>query len=241
MKRLEFEGLIAGAAFSAELSPEARSPGETVVVGLWRSSPFGSFIDVMWVRGDGERVLLAPSPPVHEFLTSVYEFDRAEIVSVRGGWDGDAVRVEAGPVRLRLRAGRRDWRSWLFALRPRPLLRLPSWIALEDRIARPLVGLVLGGAPGVRAAGTAPGGQREWYGIQDYRPLVEGRLLLEGCDAGRLVELPASLGIGLSAFPSAPAVVHVLTIIEAVGAVENRRTGRAGDGRGRGSRGGRAP
>ncbi|MDP8961273.1 MAG: hypothetical protein M3N32_06645 [Actinomycetota bacterium] len=214
MNRLEFEGLIAGAAFSPEPSPEAGSPGETVVAGVWRSSPFGSFIDVMWVRGDGERVLLAPSPPVGEFLTSVYEFDRAEVVAVRGGWDGETVRVEAGPICLWLRAGRRDWRSWLFALRPRPLLRLPHWIALEDRIARPLVGRLLGGAPGVRAAGRAPGGQREWYGIRDYRPLVEGHLLFESRDAGRLVDLPAGLGIGLSAFPLAPAVVHVLTTIE---------------------------
>lgn len=202
--RTAFCGLIAGAGFSG---------GETLVVGAWRSSPLGRFIDVMWIRPDSERVLLAPSPSVADFVSSVYAFDRVEVVAIRGGWDGGAVAVEAAPLRLRLVAGRRDWRSWLLALRPRPLRRWPPWLAVEDRLARPLVGRLIGAA-GVRAAGRAPGGQREWYGVEDYRPVVDASLQVDGRDAGRLSALPPDLGVGMSAFPTAPAVVHVCALIE---------------------------
>ncbi|HWB72283.1 MAG TPA: hypothetical protein VG452_08690, partial [Egibacteraceae bacterium] len=145
-----FTGLIAAAAFRGTYrrpapDPDRRQPApagsEVVVVGAWRHSPLGRFVDVMWVRGDGHRVLLAPSEAVARFVSSVYVFDRVQVVALRGGWDGTAVTVEAGPLRLRLQAGPRDWRSWLFALRPRVLRRWPPWLALEERVARPLVAL----------------------------------------------------------------------------------------------------
>lgn len=206
MTRLDiFSGCIAAAGFET---------GETVVVGVWRSSPFGRFVDVMWVRPDGERVLLAPTPHVRDYVTSLYTFDRAEVVAVTGGFDGRAVAAEAGPVRVRLVAGERDLRSWLFALRPRRLRRSPAWITFEDRLARPVVGRLIGGADGVRAAGVAPGGQREWYGVDDYRRVESASLTVDGVDAGALRGLAADLGIGLSAFPTVPAIVSVGTLVE---------------------------
>ena len=87
-----FRGCIAAAGFAA---------GDAVVVGAWRTSPFGSFVDVMWVRPDGTRVLLAPSPPVADYVASLYSFDEVVATPVRGGWDGAAVGVEAGPLRVR--------------------------------------------------------------------------------------------------------------------------------------------
>lgn len=200
-----FVGCITGVAFAA---------GDTVVVGAWRRSPFGRVVDVMWRRPDGERVLLAPSEQLRDHVAGLYRFDRTAVVAVTGGWDGGAVAVAAGPLRLRALAAGRDWRSWLFALRPRPLRESPAWITLEDRLARPWVGRLLGGAGGVRAAGVAPGGQREWYGVADYRPLADAQLLVDGRDAGAPVRLGADLGVGLSAFPSAPAIVWVTTLIE---------------------------
>lgn len=203
--RHRFDGCISAAGFVS---------GDAVVVGAWRSSPLGGFVDVMWVRPDGERVLLAPSTAVRDYVTDLYRFDRAEVVAVRGGWDGGAVAVDAGPLALRLLAGRRDWRSWLFATRPAALRRAPAWITVEDRLARPFVGRLLGGADGVRAAGVAPGGQREWYGAHDYRPLRDGALRVDGVDCGPMRDLPTDLGVGLSSFPTEPAVVFVTTIVE---------------------------
>lgn len=200
-----FTGCIAAGGFRA---------GDTVVVGCWRRSPLGRLVDVMWVRPDGERVLLAPSAAAAVYVSTLYAFDRTEVVDIEGGFDGSAVAVCAGPLRVRLEAGPRDWRSWLFALRPRPLRRSPAWIGFEDRLARPFVGRIIGGADGVRAAGVAPGGQREWYGVDDYRPVTAGRLEVAGHDAGDLTALRPDLGIGLSTFPTVPAVVHVGTLIE---------------------------
>jgi hypothetical protein len=203
-----FAGLIAAGGFAS---------GEQVVVGLWRTSPLGRFVDAMWVRPDGERVLLAPSEAVRRYVASLYTFERTEVVSLVGGWTGRRVEVTAGPVRLTLDAGGRDWRSWLFAARPLPLRRSPRWLAVEDRLVAPLGGFLLRGTDGVRLAGTAPGGQREWYGIDDYRPLTRGTLTVDGTDAGALTTLRADLGVGLSAFPSVPALVNVTTLVEPVG------------------------
>ncbi|HWB72336.1 MAG TPA: hypothetical protein VG452_08955, partial [Egibacteraceae bacterium] len=67
------------------------------------------------------------------------------------------------------------------------------------------------------AAGRAPGGQREWYGVDDYRPIIDGSLQIDGRDAGRLAALPQDLGVGMSAFPALPAVVHLCALVDADG------------------------
>lgn len=200
-----FHGMIAAGGFAR---------GDRVVVGVWRDSPLGRLVDVMWIDPRGERTLLAPSPAARAYIASLYAFDRTAVTAVRGGWDGEHVDVRAGPLRVVLRPGRRDWRSWVLALRPAPLRRSPAWITLEDRLVEPLGGVLLGGAAGVRLAGTTPGGRREWYGIEDHRELVDGSLTVHGRDAGPLVELRPGLGVGPSDFPSVPALVNVTTSIE---------------------------
>ena len=199
-----FVGCISAAAFGS---------GDAVVVGAWASSPLGRLVDVMWVRPDGRRMLLVPSEAAAAYISALYAFDEVRVVAVRGGWDGGATAVEAGPLRVRIVAGPRNALSWLFALRPGLLLRRPGWVRVEDAVARPVVGRLLGGAEGVRAAGVAPGGQRECYGARDYRPAVAASLAVDGRDAGPMRDLPADLGIGLSSFPTRPAVVHVITSI----------------------------
>lgn len=203
-----FVGCIAGAAFAS---------GDTVVVGAWRESPFGQFVDVMWVRPDGRRVLLAPTPDTARYVSTLYSFDSVVQAPIEGGWDGHAVAVCAGALRVRMVGNPRGARSWLFAIRPRPLRRSPAWISLEDRLARPWVGRIIGGADGVHAAGVAPGGQREFYGIEDYRTVADAVLSVDGVDAGEVRDLPGDLGIGLSSFPTRPAVVHVATLVERAG------------------------
>lgn len=200
-----FTGMIAACGFSS---------GDSVVVGLWRSSPLGRFVDVMWVRPDGRRVLLAPREEVRRYVSGLYTFEESRVVPVRGGWTGQHVEVTAGPLTLRLAAGRRDWRSWLFAARPRFLRRSPAWLQVEDALVGPLGDLVLGGTAGVRLAGRAPGGQREWYSIDDYRPVGDGSLTVDGHDAGPPAPLRAGLGVGLSDFPTVPALVSVVTLVE---------------------------
>lgn len=200
-----FEGAITAAGFTS---------GDSVVVGAWARSPLGHFVDVMWRQPDGNRILLAPSAEVGDYVSNLYSFDEVHIVPISGGVDGDRVQVTAGPLEFNARLAPRDWRSWLFALRPRRLRRSPRWIRIEDVLARPFVGLVIGGGKGVRAAGTAPGGQQEFYGADDWRRVVRAALLIEGEDAGAMSDLPADFGVGLSAFPTSPASVRVGTLIQ---------------------------
>ena len=200
-----FEGMIAAGGFAS---------GEQTVVGLWRDSPLGSFVDVMWFRPDGHRVLLAPNEAVADYVSTVYDFDEVRAVAVRGGWTGEAVDVEAGPVHVQLVAGHRNWRSWLFGARPRFLRRQRWWIELEDRLVAPLGDPLLGGAEGVALSGTTSSGRREWYSIDDHRWIVRGRLTVDGDDAGELTELRPGLRVGVSDFPTRPALVNVVTLIE---------------------------
>lgn len=200
-----FEGAITAAGFTS---------GDSVVVGAWARSPLGMVIDVMWRRPDGERVLLAPSRKVADYVSGLYTFDTVEVVPITGRLTRSRLSVVAGPLDLRVDLAAPDWRSWLFALRPRALRRSPRWIALEDRLARPFVGLLIGGAAGVRAAGIAPGGQKEFYGVDDWRAVDDAVLTVDGRDAGPMADLPADFGVGLSAFPTTPASVRVGTLIQ---------------------------
>lgn len=201
-----FEGAITAAGFDS---------GDAVVVGAWARSPLGMVMDVMWRRPDGERVLLAPTAAVADYVAALYAFDTVRVVPIVGRLTRDRLTVAAGPLDLHADLAPPDWRSWLFALRPRRLRRSPRWIAFEDRLARPVVGRLIGGAEGVRASGVAPGGQQEYYGVDDWRAVATAKLTVEGRDAGPMADLPADFGVGLSAFPTTPASVRVGTLIDA--------------------------
>jgi hypothetical protein len=129
------------------------------------------------------------------------------------GWTSDDVEVEAGPLTVRLHAGARDWRSWLFAARPRLLRRSPAWLSLEDALVEPLGGRLLGGVDGVHLAGRAPGGQREWYGID--LPPAHRRVGDRG-GWGRRPPRPAATAPrrGPVVLPHRPRLVAVTTLIE---------------------------
>src|SRR5262249_45071630 len=70
------------------------------------SGPLGPMTDVMWARPDGERVLLAPTDAVADFITSAYRFDRVDVVDVESRGDAGVIDVEAGPLAIRLVGGR---------------------------------------------------------------------------------------------------------------------------------------
>lgn len=202
--------------FEGAITAVGSASGHSVVVGTWARSPLGRVVDVMWRDPAGVRRLLAPTQAAADYIAGLYRFDEVHVVAVHGGISGERLSVSAGPVQVTADLAPQDWRSWLFALRPRALRRSPRWIAVEDVLARPLVGLVIGGGRGVRAAGIAPGGQREYYGADDWRRVTGATLVVDGVDAGPMADLPADFGVGLSAFPTVPASVRVGTMIERV-------------------------
>ncbi|MFJ1800660.1 hypothetical protein [Streptomyces sp. NPDC088180] len=197
-ERLRFDGWIAGVGTSS---------GTRLVVGHWPRSPFGPFSDVMVEHRDGERVLLAPSGRIADFVAATYRFDRIEVVPVTVTVAGHTWIVEAGSLRLRLRTGRRSALGLLLSAVPGPLARSPVWAALCDVPARLLM-------PGVRTLGRAGPGRREWYGARGLRPVVAADATLGGMSLGRLTPLDPPVAFGFGSAPRSPSLVRVTTTVE---------------------------
>ena len=62
--------------------------------------------DVMWVKPEGTRVLLAPSELVASFVSSIYSFDVVEVVRISVQEVADGFELTAGPLALAIIAGR---------------------------------------------------------------------------------------------------------------------------------------
>ena len=187
--------------------------GDRVVIGIWDAGPLGPMVDVMWARPDQRRILLAPDDDVATFVSGLYRFEEVRVVPIDVRVrERDRVSIVAGRLEVELRAGRA---SKLFGLRPRFLRRSPAWARIEDAVFRPLVGrVVLGGAADTRVYGVGPSGSRQWYCIESYRPVIEGRASLDGVDFGPLGPLTPRVGFGFSDFPERPAFVECAPVIE---------------------------
>ncbi|WP_370622923.1 hypothetical protein [Streptomyces tsukubensis] len=198
-ERLLFDGWIAGVGTTS---------GTRLVLGRWPRSPFGAFSDVMVQHPDGQRVLLAPSDRVAEFVASTYTFDRVTVapVTVETAGPGTDWRVTAGTLDLRLTPGRRTSLGWLLRAVPPSLARSRRWALLADVPARLL--------PGVRTTGSAGAGRREWYGARDMHTLRSAHAVMDGRDLGGLAPLAPPVTFGFASAPRTPALVRVTTTVQ---------------------------
>ena len=182
---IDLDGVIASAGFAS---------GDRFVCGLWQTSPLGVLHDVMWARPSGERVLLVPSEDAGDFVSSVYRFDRVEVVGFAVAAAGpERVDLRAGAVALTLESGRA-----VPIPGPRPLW-VTRWI--EGPIARVTMG--------VRTYGVSPSGVREWYRATSYRRVVAGHASIDGTDLGALRDVDPPCGFGFSEPPLHPSIVAV--------------------------------
>lgn len=188
--RHRLRGVITSAGFAS---------GDRIVVGAWASGPIGPMDDVMWVRPDGERVLLAPSRAVADFVTAVYRFDAVEVVPLSVSVDRRHLRLDAGALRMSVTAGR-GWAIPLAALRPPVVTRY-----VEGPVARALMG--------VHTFGVTPSGVHEWYQADEHRPLVAGAARLDGVDLGPLAPIRPPLAVGVSEPPERPSMVRVRPLL----------------------------
>jgi hypothetical protein len=182
-------GVIASAGFAS---------GDRVVVGHWRQSPVGPFTDVMWATPDGLRVLYTPTDRVQRFVTSVYTFDRSEVVAVRAEGDGRDLRVEVA-----------DRRLWLRARRGVPLpMRRPRWFTrwVEGPVARAVMG--------VHTYGVSPTGVREWYQADVWRPVRAAGASVAGRDLGHWGRVEPATGFGFSEPPRRASMVELHTCLQ---------------------------
>ena len=202
MTRYAFHGFIAGMG-TAE--------GTRLVVGHWPESPLGSFTDVMVERADGHRILLAPSEEVAGFVTATYHFDELVLTPVTCSVDASLEgptrlwRVEAGPLRLRFTSGRRTALGWLLAAIPGQIASAPAFCRLTDLPAR---------AVGLRTAGTAGNGRREFYGARDVHEITSLEATWAGEGLGALHRVSPPVRFGFGSTPARPSVTSVTTTVE---------------------------
>jgi len=199
-RRVKFDGHIAGFG---------TTEGTRIVVGRWRTSPLGSFTDVMVERADGLRVLLAPSDDVADLVAGTYAFDAVHVVPVglRADEERRRWRLRAGPLTADLALGSRTRLGRLLVALPRHDAVAPLVAGAADPLARLFL-------DGVRTRGTAGQGRREWYVASDQHAITAVRALWGSADLGAVAPVVPAVRFGFSSVPTAPTVTRVRTIIE---------------------------
>lgn len=196
-------------ALTGHIAGVGTAHGTRVVVGRWRRSPLGGFVDVMVEHPDGTRVLLAPRADVVDLVTRLYTFDAVHVVDVRAVADR-ATRtwtVVAGPLHARLELGGRTRVGALLGLVPAALVTAPATAGLVDVAARTLV-------PGVRTRGRGADGSWEVYAARDQHAVV-GLVAHWGDEhLGPLRRVEPPVRFGFSSVPAAPCVTAVDVRIE---------------------------
>lgn len=198
MPRLVFTGHIAGFGTGA---------GVRFVVGSWLESPFGHFADVMVESSDGERTLLAPNTDVAEFVSATYAFDTIELGEVAVEHTTDGFRVSAPGLEVAGALGGAAPFDWLLRWMPAQLASSPTWLTAINPVATRLV-------PGVRTAGSAGNGRREYYGVRRSRRIVSVDGTFRGSALSGLAALDPPVRFGFSSAPAVPQLVSVTTTID---------------------------
>jgi len=178
-----------------------------MVVGSWADSPFGTFADVMVEAPDGERTLLAPTSAIADFVSQTYTFDHIELGAVDARHTAEGFSVTAPGLAVSGSLGGPAPFDWLLRLVPPILTRAPAWLRLINPLASMLV-------PGVRTAGSAGNGRREYYGVRRTTLITAVDGTFGGEDLGGLTPLHPPVRFGFSSAPSTPQFVSVTTTID---------------------------
>ena len=203
MQRVVFTGHIAGFGTGA---------GVRLVVGTWAQSPFGAFADVMVQTAENERILLAPSEEVADFVAATYTFDRIEIGPVTAELSADRLSVGAPGLQAAVVIGGPSPIDSLLRLVPGALATMPWWLRAIDPIASRIV-------RGVHTAGSAGNGRREYYGVRRSRLITSVTGRFADRDLGGVAPLLPPVGFGFSSAPPTPQIVSVTTTIDMPGSV----------------------
>lgn len=180
--------------------------GVRVVVGDWRTTPLGTFADVMVEDDAGHRVLLAPSPQVAAFIAETYTFDEVLLTPVTVRLSGPALLITAEGLTLEVALGRRTPLGWLLRCVPPALAAQPAWSRAIDPLARVVL-------RGVRTAGRARPGRREYYGAVDVRRVTSLGGSWRGRSLGDLRPVTPPVRFGFGSTPARPSQTTVVTTV----------------------------
>ena len=142
MDMIQIKGFISSIGFS---------DGNRFVIGHWKESPIGEFGDIMWGTPDGEKILVAGSEQVADFVSAIYDFDRIQIKNLHTSSDGKRTEAKAHNLEIEILGGLVGG-----ILPPRPL-------AFTKYIENPFANLLMG----VKTYGTSSRGVEEWYQAKD--------------------------------------------------------------------------
>lgn len=192
--------------FVGHIAGIGTASGTRLVAGLWDSSPFGRFADVMIEDTAGRRTLLAPERAIADYVGATYTFDDVVVAPVTWTLTARRLTLEGGVLQLAADIGGRTILGRLLGLVPARLATSPRWLTLIDPAARVLV-------KGVRTAGSAGNGRREYYGALSVRSITGASASWRGTDLGALAPVDPPVRFGFSSAPPSPALVSVVTTI----------------------------
>jgi len=192
--------------FTGRIAGLGTTSGTRLVIGMWQTTPFGSFADVMLEEPNGHRVLLAPSDEVGDFISTTYSFDEVRVGPVSFRRTPSGVTLKGPELTLALGVGRISPLGRLLRIVPTAFATNTTWLRSIDPIARLLV-------PGVRTAGSANAGRREFYGVTRARTITDAAATWQDRDLGSLAPLWPPVRFGFSSAPSRSQIVDVTTTI----------------------------
>lgn len=192
--------------FYGRITGVGTSSGIRLVVGHWVTTPLGSFADVMIEDATGHRTLLAPNDAVAQFITDTYTFDDVHITPVTAGLTADALHVTSAELDLHVALGSRTVLGHLLTLQPRALATQPWWCRTIDPVARVVMS-------GVRTAGQARTGRREYYGAVDLQAVTAVTGHWQGQELGTLAPVAPPVRFGFGSTPARPAMTTIVTTV----------------------------
>ena len=183
-----FEGRITSSGFDT---------GDRIVVGSWKLSPFGEFSDIMWAKPDGQRVLIAPSKEIADYISAMYSFDKILIQEISTIENDRTLTLNCESMKLNF--------SWSKGLRI-PIKRSLLFIAtVELFIARIFFS--------TKTHGITRNGRKEWYAIDRLSKLKSAQAQIADQDLGQMAPIEAPCKFGFSEAPKKPSSCEVRTHI----------------------------
>ncbi|NHN57274.1 hypothetical protein G9U51_16000 [Calidifontibacter sp. DB0510] len=178
--------------------------GVRVVVGSWDQSPFGRFADAMIADTFGRRVLLAPTKTVADYVSSTYTFDEIVVEDIEVD---PFFSVRSHSLCLDVALGERGLLGSFLRAIPRSIAHSPLLAELVDPIASAML-------PGVRTAGSAGSGRREYYCATDHVPVRAMAGTWRGMPLGELAPVTPPPAFGFASSPAKPSVVSLRTVVD---------------------------